>query len=205
MREKVNRALAFLLVVTVVLDPLLAWLRFTGVTRLNILRENCLPLHLCDVAALVLAVALWRKNQRCAELGYLWGMSGTTQGLVTPALEFPWQSPEFFAFFAQHGGVPLAGLGLVFGMNIRPLPGALKRVFLCSWLYMALVLSLNSLLSTNYGYLNGKPRVPSLMDHLGPWPCYLVSLQAVGLVFFSLWLALAKWGTPKSGLGEEKY
>jgi hypothetical integral membrane protein (TIGR02206 family) len=59
---------------------------------------------------------------------------------------------------------------------------------LWSWGYMFVAFGVNALLDTNYGYMNGKPEAASLLDHLGPWPWYLLSLQGVAFVFFGLLL-----------------
>ena len=53
---------------------------------------------------------------------------------------------------------------------------------------MIIVSLLNWLLHTNYGYFNGPPDAPSLLDYMGPWPWYLFTLQAVALLFFFLLL-----------------
>jgi uncharacterized membrane protein YwaF len=61
-----------------------------------------------------------------------------------------------------------------------------------SWGYMAVVMGFNALVGTNYGFLNGKPEGASQLDRLGPWPYYLIPLQAIGLAMFLLlgWLAV---------------
>lgn len=200
LRERANRALGVVLVVGVCLDPVCTWLRYQSDPELaaRLLRENSLPLHLCDVASLVLAWALFTGNQRAVELGYLWGLSGTLQGLLTPALKFDWYAPEYYGFFSQHGGVPVAALALVTGAGIRPQRGALWRGMRWSWAYMAVVCLLNWLLQTNYGYFNAPPPVASLIDYLGPWPWYLLSLQGVALLFFFLLLLpFRKYNDPR--------
>jgi hypothetical integral membrane protein (TIGR02206 family) len=42
---------------------------------------------------------------------------------------------------------------------------------------------------TNYGYLNAKPHRGSILDHLGPWPAYVVAeVVIVGVIW-----ALMTW------------
>lgn len=185
-RRRMRRVLALILVITVCCDPLLAWLRYgsTPSVAWRIILESSLPLFLCDVVSLMLAWALWRGGQHLAEAGFFWGLIGTTQGLLTPALSFGWQTPEFYGFFLQHGMVPIAALLLAFGLGLGPRPGYFRRMLWWSWGYLAVVLALNYLLGTNYGFLNAKPAVPSLLDWLGPWPYYLLSLQAIAFVCY---------------------
>ncbi|MBT8037154.1 MAG: TIGR02206 family membrane protein [Verrucomicrobiae bacterium] len=196
--EKIKRraevSLGVLLLLSVLADPLTNWLRYAyepgGSTAqaLEIMHQNSYPFYLCDVVAIVLAVALFKRSQRLAEVGYLWGVAGTFQGLITPTLYFSWDAPEYYAFFLQHGGVPVAGLLLVFGLKLRPEKGAFKRILIWSWSYMAIVIVLNALLSTNYGFLNSKPGVPTLFDYMGPHPWYLVTVHLIAYLLFGLLL-----------------
>lgn len=186
---RARRILAAILGAAVVLDPILAWLRYADTPDFawRMVLENALPLFLCDVASLLLVWALLSGRQRLAEVGYFWALAGTTQGLITPTLPFDWDSPEYYAFFAQHGGAPVAAAVLAFGVGLAPAKGYFLRMVCWSWGYMAVVMGFNALLGLNYGFLNGKPTTPSLLDRMGPWPYYLISLQVAA---FSLYLAL---------------
>lgn len=185
-KRRMRILLAILLCTGVALDPALAWLRYRGSPEGSWpwILEAALPLHLCDVVSLLLAWALVSGNQRLAEPGYFWSMAATTQGLLTPALYHDWQTPEYYAFFAEHGGAPIAGLVLVFGLGLGPQPGYFVRMLWWSWGYIAVTMGLNALLGTNYGFLNGKPEIPSLLDSMGPWPYYLIPLQIIGFALF---------------------
>jgi hypothetical integral membrane protein (TIGR02206 family) len=183
---RVRKILAGILCLAVALDPVLVWLRHHDqpATAWQLVLLTALPLYLCDVVSLLLAWALVTGNRRVAEVGYFWSLAATTQGLLTPALVYGWHSPEFYAFFAQHGGAPVAGVVLAFGAGMPPQPGYFKRMLWWSWGYMASVFLLNLLLGANYGFINGKPETASLLDHLGPWPWYLIPLQLIGFSFF---------------------
>ncbi|MES2709184.1 MAG: TIGR02206 family membrane protein [Verrucomicrobiota bacterium] len=189
-KQRLNVALACLLLLAVAVDPVLTWLRYRSQPELaaQLIRENSLPLYLCDVVAIVLAVALITRRQRWAEIGYLWGLAGTAQGLLTPTLYFDWSEPEYYAFFAEHGGVPVAAITLVWGMGLRPQPGAFRRIVGWSWVFMAGVGLLNFPLDTNYAFLRHKPAVASLFDLMGPEPWYLLTLQAIAFSLYALLL-----------------
>ncbi|MGB0991039.1 MAG: TIGR02206 family membrane protein [Akkermansiaceae bacterium] len=187
-------SLGILLLVSVLADPITNWLRYayepggSTETALGIIHKNSYPFYLCDVVAIVLAVALFKRSQRLAEVGYLWGVAGTLQGLITPTLYFDWDALEYYAFFMQHGGVPVAGLMLVFGLRLYPEKGVMVRIFIWSTSYMAIVFALNYLLNTNYGFLNGKPNVPTLFDYMGPHPWYLITLNLIAYTLYGLLL-----------------
>jgi hypothetical integral membrane protein (TIGR02206 family) len=120
-------------------------------------------------------------------------MAGTLQGLITPMLYFDWTSPEYWGFFIQHGGVPIAGIMLVFGMGLYPEPGAVRRATLWGLLYLTIAGLGNWLIASlfpgthpNYGFVAAKPGVGSLLDYFGPWPWYLATLPVIAVICFNL-------------------
>jgi hypothetical integral membrane protein (TIGR02206 family) len=203
-KHRANVILGVILIVAVTLDPILTWFRYDDQPDVasRLVRETALPLYLCDVVSVVLAVALIAKRQRFAEMGYLWGIAGTVQGLITPTLYFSWDTLEYYAFFAQHGGVPVAALALAFGTPLSPQAGAFKRAIFWSWVYMAVVYGLNWLLGANYGFLNGKPGVGTLFDYMGPYPWYLITLQFVAFTFYFLLLLPFRTQKPEAAFHE---
>ncbi|TMF06975.1 MAG: TIGR02206 family membrane protein [Chloroflexi bacterium] len=94
--------------------------------------QNDLPLHLCDVAAYISAVALWLRTPLLVELTYFWGIAGTANGVITPDIGNQFPSYLFFQYFIQHAAIPAAGLFLVVGLKIYPRPWAVPRV-IGSW------------------------------------------------------------------------
>lgn len=147
--------------------------------------DHIVPAHFCDVASILGGLALLTRKHELCELLYFWGLSGTAQGLLTPALEVDFPSPRFLVFFALHSGVVIAALYIVFGKRITPRAGAVKRAMGWMLVYAAVAAMLNVLLGSNYGFLCHKPPTGSLLDMLGPWPWYVGSLVLVALVFFT--------------------
>ena len=152
---------------------------------------NVLPLHLCDVAAFLGALALITRRAEVCELLYFWGLAGTLQGLITPSLTVDWPYPSFTMFFLLHCGVVLAALQVVLGRGITPRRGAVLRAL--GWLvvYAAAAGTANWLLrlagfEANFGFLCDKPATASLFDQLGPWPWYVGAILPLAWVFFSI-------------------
>jgi hypothetical integral membrane protein (TIGR02206 family) len=202
-----NLALAIVLTASVVLDPFVFWHynRHDPTLAWKQIISVGLPFYLCDIVALVLAWALWRRSPRCAELGYLWGIAGTVQGLITPTLYYDWDSIAYYVFFAQHSGVPIAALTVAYGLRLQPQRGALVRTVAWSFGYMVGAFGLNSLLGSNYGFVNGKPNVPTMFDHMGPYPWYLLTLQAIAATVYALLLIpfIKNWKKPVNPMGPE--
>ena len=154
--------------------------------------RECLPLHLCDLVLIAAIVALVSRNQAAYEFTYFYGLGGTTQALLTPELASGFPTLEYFAFFAAHGGILVALALLTMGNGLRPRAGAWRWIIPAGYAYLILVGAANAALGTNYGYLCAKPDDPSLLDYLGPWPWYLVSLQIIGITMIIALDRLAK-------------
>ncbi len=154
---------------------------------------SSLPMHLCDWALLVTAAALSWQAPRCFEVAYFWGLAGTIQGLLTPALDPALAAWRQVGFFVIHSGIVVGVLFLVFAKHMRPTPASLVRVFLWSELYLAAALAVNAVTGQNYGFLAHPPLTPSLLDVFPqtPW-LYVATINAVALAAFAL-LYLPWW------------
>lgn len=196
---KVERAiritLAVVLFAAVLADPVITGLRYLpegSELAWRKVHETAWPFYLCDWAAVICGLALLRRSQVLTEIGWCWGMGGTLQGLVYPtSLSYDLPNPDWFAFFAEHGGVPVAGMVLVFGLGLRPLPGAMWRAWLalCGYLTAAAVVNLLFIHAgdyplTNYGFVCSSDYSP--FDILGPWPVYVFGMALVLGLFFAI-------------------
>ncbi len=150
---------------------------------------DLLPMHLCDWLCLIAPAALIFRKQFLFEITYFLGLAGTLHGVLTPDLAYGFPHFYFFTFFIGHCGILVAIAYLTFGLKMRPYPVSILRAFLFIQFYMICAAVVNLLLDSNFGYLRAKPTNPSLIDHLGPWPWYLISLEVLALLFFLLYYA----------------
>lgn len=68
----------------------------------------------------------------------------------------------------------------------KPTARSLWKTFGLLNLYMVFIFGVNAITGGNYLFLAYKPANPSLLDFLGPYPWYILSLEFVVLAFFFL-------------------
>jgi hypothetical integral membrane protein (TIGR02206 family) len=149
--------------------------------------QTQLPLQLCDVGAIAIALFLLHEKTLLFELGYFWGLGGGLQAVLTPDLQFGFPDINFIFFFFTHGLCLVGVMYAIIVFKYRPTIKSIGRVFFITLLYALIIIPVNLLLDTNYLYLSHKPIGASLLDFLGPWPWYILSLVLVSLVFFFLY------------------
>lgn len=151
--------------------------------------ENILPLHLCDIAAMTAGFALLTKRPALCALTYFWGLAATLQALITPAIGIGFPTWPFITFFIHHFAIVGAALYLPIVEGWRPKQPLWRsplEVYGWSVAYLVFALVANRLLDTNFGFASRPPENPSLLDLLGPWPWYLLSLQCIAVCLFLL-------------------
>jgi hypothetical integral membrane protein (TIGR02206 family) len=148
--------------------------------------EELAPLQLCDLSLFLAAFTLATGSRRTLEPLYFFAMAGTVPALLTPELPCRVTAGRFLAYFGLHGLTVVALALLVLGLRLVPARGAWWRAFLWLNAYAAVVGAVDVAAGANFMYLRAKPAVPTLFDWLGPWPLYLVSLEAVALLLFAL-------------------
>jgi hypothetical integral membrane protein (TIGR02206 family) len=148
------------------------------------------PLDLTDLATVTAAYALWSQRQWAYALTYYWGLVLSSQAVISPALHGPdFPHYRFLAFFAIHLLVVWAAIYLTWGCGLRPRWRSYGFAVTVTLAWAAATFTFNTVAGTNYGFLNRKPAVASLLDVLGPWPIYLLT---AGAAVFVAW-ALMTW------------
>ena len=146
------------------------------------------------MAIYLTAIVLLTRKQLLYEVAYFWGMAGTVQALLTPAVEIGFPSWRFVLFFLGHCSIIIGVIFATFGLGLRPRWKGLWITYGLSWCTAGLIGLVNILLGTNYMYLCEPPAGKSPFYFL-PWPWYILFLGILGwLLFFLVWLPFCRSG-----------
>lgn len=146
--------------------------------------QGSLPLHLCGISLPLCALLLLNKNYALYEIVYFWGVGGAAQALLTPDTGYAFPHFIFFQFFISHGLIVTACLWVTFVDGFRPSWQSVGKAFGATNLYMLVMAVFNYFTGSNYLYICQKPKNPSLLSFLGPWPWYILSLEVVCLLVY---------------------
>jgi hypothetical integral membrane protein (TIGR02206 family) len=145
--------------------------------------QEMLPLHLCSVLVWIGAYMLVTKSYLIYEIMYFLGIAGALQALLTPDVGiYGFPHYRFFQCFLSHSTIVGSAIYMTVVEGYRPTWRSFWRVALMMNLYMGFVMVVNTLLGSNYLFIARKPDTPTLIDLLGPWPWYILALEAIGLV-----------------------
>jgi hypothetical integral membrane protein (TIGR02206 family) len=169
--------------------------------------DYSLPLELCYLVLIACIISLFKPNQFISEIAYFWGLGGVLQATLTPDLGRGFPSWDFLLFFWGHGATLMAIIFLVFSREFRLRKGSILRMMIALNIYALVVGAIDKIMGWNYGYLCRKPVMPSLLDLLGPWPWYLLSLELIAFLTFLflnwLWRLLVCFKAPAEAVATE--
>lgn len=165
------------------------WLLQTG--RWNL--ATSLPLELCSISLVLTIILLWTGNKHVYDLVFYAGIGGAIQAIATPVLDLSFPHFRYFHFFYTHVGIVLTALYFTWVKGYRPtFKGILKTMIVLNIL-LPIIFAINVFSEGNYMFLRTKPRNGSLLDFLGPYPWYILSLEFVAFsIFVCLWLIFRK-------------
>jgi hypothetical integral membrane protein (TIGR02206 family) len=178
--QSARRATRTIMAVVLIVNELAfhAWNYFTGQWTI----QKMLPLHICSVLVWTGAYMVITSNHRIYEFAYFLGIGGATQALLTPdAGIYGFPHFRFIQTMVSHGLIVTSALYMTWVEGLRPTWSSFRRVFIYGNLYMLFVGIVNWLIGSNYMFIARKPDTPSLIDLLGPWPWYLISLELIAL------------------------
>lgn len=146
-----------------------------------------LPLHICSIMVWLSIIMLLTRNYRIYEFAYFIGIAGALQPLLTPeAGQYGLWHFRALQTLIVHGTLILTPVYLTLKEGFRPTWKSFLRVAIGVNAYMVVVYFINRLIGANYLFVIEKPATASLLDVLGPWPWYILSMEALGFVLFLL-------------------
>jgi hypothetical integral membrane protein (TIGR02206 family) len=179
------------------------WLAATG----NWNASDSLPLELCSISLFLTIILLITKNKLVYELLLFTALLGASQALLTPLLYFDFPHFRFFHFFFTHMMMIWAVLYFTWVKGFRPTIWSVYRVVIFLNILLPFVMLINKLVDGNYMFLSHKPETVSLLDFLGPYPWYILSLEGLVIIFSLLIWFVFKEKTSTSwrkGAGERE-
>lgn len=145
-----------------------------------------LPLHLCNMLPFVMILIMWQKNRYWWAFFFFWIVGGSSHSLFTTSLTESFPHYENIRYWLLHSILVMSALygAIVYRFDLE------KMDIIRSWiginLLAVIIYPINVWIGSNYVYLNGKPPGTTFYDLLGPWPEYIIQLEFVVLIIFSL-------------------
>jgi hypothetical integral membrane protein (TIGR02206 family) len=183
--KKVNTIFCYVVSIVIVVQEIgrTVWYAAYGIFTF----AESLPLNLCGFSIILMPFMLIMKNKTVFELLYFWGLAGATQALLTPDLAYDFPHWVYFRYFLAHGLIIVGCIYMTFVEKYRPTWKSILKTFIVTNILLGVIAIVNRLTGGNYMFICWKPESGSLLDFLGPWPWYILSLQGVGLVIFVLY------------------
>jgi hypothetical integral membrane protein (TIGR02206 family) len=145
-----------------------------------------LPLELCAITNFVCIVMLLTRRKTWYEVAYFWALAGAMQAIVTPDTRFAFPHFEFVQTYVHHGLLILAVLYMTIVERFRPTFRSFLKVAVITNAYLVVIFIFNMLIGSNYVFINRVPDFDTLVSVIvqvtGPWPWYVLGMEAVGAV-----------------------
>ncbi len=147
--------------------------------------QSVIPLHLCYFLNLLLPYMFWKNRMDWLDWAYPIIIAGCLQALITPDLSQ--RFPHFYnvRYWFVHVALVQHVFYAIFVYRFRPTFKGIFKCMLALNVYAICLVPVNWLLNTNFLYLR-EPAAGSLMTVLGPWPWYLVAIEGLMLVLFTV-------------------
>lgn len=160
------------------------WLYSGGVWDVSF----ALPLQLCSISLILCLIMLLTKSQVVFQIVYFMGISGALMAIITPELFLGYPHFRFFQFFITHILIIWTCIYYVIVHQYIPTTKGLVSSFFFLNGCAAIAYFFNKITRGNYMFLSYKPINGSLLDYFGPYPYYILSLEAAALILFILLL-----------------
>ena len=141
------------------------------------------PINICDLVALIVPIAFVRPHWTWHALLYFWGLTLSTQAILTPDLVSGPSTLAFWIFWLMHVLIVGGAVYVLVVRRYRPTWRDCAFAIAAAVLWLVVVFAIDLATGFNYGYVgNAKPSQPTLIDYLGPWPQRVAVMAILGSV-----------------------
>lgn len=150
--------------------------------------QESIPLHMCDLSKLTIALFLLGYGKKFFFCGLFWGTIPAIMALLTPALRFTFPDAEFVNFYYGHGLIILGVSVSVFALNQSPTFRDFLWLVQVTLALTVILFFINHLLGegANFWYLKDKPPGDTIMNYFPDAPYHLIALIPVAIFAFFL-------------------
>ncbi|WP_100331069.1 YwaF family protein [Bacillus xiapuensis] len=151
--------------------------------------SHALPLELCSIGLFLTAALLITRKKIIYEVSLFTGLLGASQALFTPFLNYDFPHFRFFHFFITHLLIFSVPFYFTWVKGFRPTIYSVVKTMAFLNILLPVIFIVNLLVDGNYLYIARKPENASLLDVLGPYPWYILTLEFVALsLSLLIWL-----------------
>ncbi|EKN70611.1 hypothetical protein BABA_04189 [Neobacillus bataviensis LMG 21833] len=141
--------------------------------------SHAIPLELCSISLILTVILLLTRKKIIYEILLFTALLGASQALFTPLLNYDFPHFRFFHFFYTHLMIIWVPLYFTWAKGYRPTIWSVFKLFIFLNILMPIIIVINKLVGGNYMFLSHKPDSASLLDVLGPYPWYIVSMEGL--------------------------
>ncbi|ETI68852.1 YwaF family protein [Neobacillus vireti] len=163
-----------------------------------------IPLELCSISLILTVFLLLTRKKIIYEILLFTALLGASQALITPLLNYDFPHFRFFHFFYTHLMIIWVPLYFTWAKGYRPTIWSVVKLFIFLNVLMPIIMVINKLVDGNYMFLSHKPDSASLLDVLGPYPWYILSMEGL-LISLSLivWIIFREKGAFKNEVSRD--
>jgi hypothetical integral membrane protein (TIGR02206 family) len=139
---------------------------------------------MCRLVAWILPIAIFYMSRKWLKLLYFFVLAGTLQAVISPDLDIGFPSYAYIRYFVLHVGLIATIIYMVAVFQLRITWKDLWHSFLYAQPYLLILMGINKVIGSNYGYTMHKPETGSVLDFFGPWPWYILGAELLMLISF---------------------
>jgi hypothetical integral membrane protein (TIGR02206 family) len=150
--------------------------------------SHAIPLELCSLSLILSVLLLLTRKKIIYEILLFTALLGASQAIFTPLLNFEFPHFRFFHFFYTHLMMIWVVFYFTWVQGYRPTIWSVIKLFIFLNILLPIIMFINKLVDGNYMFLSHKPNSASLLNLLGPYPWYILSME-----FLLITLSLIVW------------